>query len=49
MRENEKTPSILKQAIQVNNKPFPWLKAFLAGVAAAHYYVRYGLAALKIY
>lgn len=28
-------PSIIKQALQVNKKPFPWLKAFSAGVAAA--------------
>lgn len=28
------TPSIIKEALTVNNKPFPWLKAFLAGVAA---------------
>ncbi|RHW38416.1 FUSC family protein [Lysinibacillus yapensis] len=29
-----KSPSILRQALTVNKKPFPWLKAFLAGVAA---------------
>ncbi|MEK9198581.1 FUSC family protein [Ureibacillus sp. FSL E2-3493] len=27
-------PSIFKQALTVNKKPFPWLKAFLAGLAA---------------
>ncbi len=32
---NAIAPSIVKQAIQVNKKPFPWLKAFSAGVAAA--------------
>ncbi|WP_423800932.1 FUSC family protein [Neobacillus sp. SAB-20_R2A] len=31
----EKSPSILKQALTVNRKPFPWLKAFTAGLAAA--------------
>lgn len=30
-----KSPSILKQAMSVNRKPFPWVKAFCAGVAAA--------------
>ncbi|MFJ8236589.1 hypothetical protein ACIQ34_12655 [Ureibacillus sp. NPDC094379] len=30
-----KTPSLLKQAIRVNRKPFPWIKAFCAGLAAA--------------
>ena len=30
-----KTPSIIKQAMAVNRKPFPWFKAFCAGVAAA--------------
>ncbi|MGE7665657.1 FUSC family protein [Ureibacillus composti] len=34
MWKPEKTPSIFKQALKVNKKPFPWLKAFLAGVAA---------------
>ncbi|HWL23515.1 MAG TPA: FUSC family protein [Ureibacillus sp.] len=34
MKENNKTPSIFRQAISVNKKPFPWLKAFLAGLAA---------------
>lgn len=28
-------PSIFIQALKVNNKPFPWLKAFSAGVATA--------------
>nr|WP_304217194.1 hypothetical protein [Fredinandcohnia onubensis] len=26
---------MIKQALQVNKKPFPWLKAFSAGLAAA--------------
>ncbi|WP_394238380.1 FUSC family protein [Niallia oryzisoli] len=30
-----KPPSIFKQALTVNQKPFPWEKAFSAGVAAA--------------
>ena len=30
-----KAPSIIKQAMAVNRKPFPWFKAFCAGVAAA--------------
>ncbi|MDM5331911.1 FUSC family membrane protein [Ureibacillus composti] len=30
-----KTPSLLKQAMRVNRKPFPWTKAFCAGLAAA--------------
>lgn len=34
-RSNSNTPSIIKQALQVNKKPFPWLKAFSAGLAAA--------------
>ncbi|WP_428909508.1 FUSC family protein [Niallia sp. Krafla_26] len=34
-QSNRVAPSIIKQALQVNNKPFPWLKAFSAGVAAA--------------
>lgn len=28
-------PSIIVQALKVNNQPFPWLKAFSAGLAAA--------------
>ena len=28
------SPSIFRQALTLNKKPFPWLKAFLAGVAA---------------
>ncbi|MFC7684812.1 FUSC family protein [Ureibacillus sp. GCM10028918] len=28
------TSSIFRQALTVNKKPFPWLKAFLAGIAA---------------
>ncbi|MEH7252728.1 FUSC family protein, partial [Neobacillus niacini] len=40
MRETNKSisatsPSLLKQAMSVNQKPFPWVKAFCAGVAAA--------------
>ncbi|KGR78357.1 FUSC family protein [Ureibacillus manganicus] len=34
MQKSKKTPSLFRQAISVNKKPFPWLKAFLAGVAA---------------
>lgn len=34
MPESTNTPSIFKQALTVNKKPFPWLKAFLAGLAA---------------
>lgn len=34
MEQTKKTPSLLKQALTVNKKPFPWLKAFLAGIAA---------------
>ncbi|MGG4152503.1 FUSC family protein [Peribacillus muralis] len=30
-----KLPSILKQAMSVNKKPFPWVKAFCAGLASA--------------
>lgn len=30
-----KSPSIIKQALTVNRKPFPWIKAFCAGLAAA--------------
>ena len=29
------SPSIIKQALAVNKRPFPWFKAFCAGVAAA--------------
>ncbi|MFD1781721.1 FUSC family protein [Fredinandcohnia salidurans] len=32
---NRVVPSMIKQALQVNKKPFPWLKAFSAGLAAA--------------
>ncbi|RDW17549.1 FUSC family protein [Oceanobacillus arenosus] len=32
---SRKSPSIIKQALQVNSKPFPWVKAFCAGLAAA--------------
>src|SRR4051794_39929265 len=32
---SSKAPSIIKQALAVNRKPFPWLKAFSAGVAAS--------------
>ncbi|MEH7379201.1 FUSC family protein [Bacillus sp. JJ1533] len=32
---NALAPSVIKQALQVNKKPFPWLKAFSAGLAAA--------------
>ena len=34
MSNSTATPSIFRQAVKVNKKPFPWLKAFLAGVAA---------------
>ncbi|RUL56895.1 FUSC family protein [Lysinibacillus antri] len=34
MGKTIQAPSILKQALTVNKKPFPWLKAFLAGIAA---------------
>lgn len=34
-KSNAIAPSIIKQALQVNKKPFPWLKAFSAGLAAA--------------
>jgi hypothetical protein len=27
--------TIIKQSMAVNKKPFPWLKAFCAGIAAA--------------
>ncbi|MGX9136006.1 FUSC family protein [Rummeliibacillus sp. JY-2-4R] len=30
-----KRPSIIKQALTVNKKPFPWVKAFCAGLSAA--------------
>jgi hypothetical protein len=30
-----KSPSIIKQALTVNRKPFPWVKAFCAGLAAS--------------
>ena len=30
-----KSPSIIKQALTVNRKPFPWVKAFSAGLAAS--------------
>ncbi|WP_462411430.1 hypothetical protein [Neobacillus sp. Marseille-QA0830] len=30
-----KSPSIIKQALMVNRKPFPWVKAFCAGIAAS--------------
>jgi hypothetical protein len=40
MRETHKSvspqsPSIIKQALTVNRKPFPWGKAFSAGLAAS--------------
>ena len=35
MVSTAKAPSIIKQAMAVNRKPFPWFKAFCAGVAAA--------------
>ncbi|HVI21495.1 MAG TPA: FUSC family protein, partial [Bacillus sp. (in: firmicutes)] len=35
MATKAKAPSIIKQALAVNRKPFPWFKAFCAGVAAA--------------
>lgn len=34
-QSNAIAPSIIKQALQLNKKPFPWLKAFSAGLAAA--------------
>ena len=34
-QSNRIAPSIIKQALQVNKRAFPWLKAFSAGVAAA--------------
>jgi hypothetical protein len=30
-----KSPSLLKQAMSVNRKPFPWMKAISAGVTSA--------------
>ncbi|MHC0038327.1 FUSC family protein [Pseudoneobacillus sp. C159] len=33
--KNAETLSILKQALKVNRKPFPWVKAFSAGLAAS--------------
>ncbi len=33
--KSPKPPSILKQALTVNRKPFPWVKAFCAGLAAS--------------
>ncbi|MCG7344747.1 FUSC family protein [Sporosarcina sp. ACRSL] len=35
MKDINKTPSLLKQAMSVNRRPFPWVKAFFAGVAAS--------------
>src|SRR3954470_11856440 len=35
MVTKSKSTSIIKQALAVNRKPFPWFKAFCAGVAAA--------------
>jgi uncharacterized membrane protein YccC len=36
MKESpSKSPSIINQALSVNKRPFPWLKAFSAGVAAS--------------
>ncbi|WP_035445561.1 FUSC family protein [Bacillus sp. UNC41MFS5] len=32
---SSKSPSIIKQALTVNRKPFPWVKAFSAGLAAS--------------
>ncbi len=34
MGKTKKIPSILMEAMIVNKKPFPWLKAVLAGIAA---------------
>ena len=34
-RKKSEASSILKQALAVNKKPFPWLKAFSAGLAAS--------------
>jgi uncharacterized membrane protein YccC len=33
--DSPKTPSIIKQALTVNRRPFPWVKAFCAGLAAS--------------
>jgi uncharacterized membrane protein YccC len=33
--KNAETISILKQALKVNRRPFPWVKAFSAGLAAS--------------
>ncbi|CAM5203690.1 putative membrane protein YccC OS=Ureibacillus acetophenoni OX=614649 GN=SAMN05877842_10280 PE=4 SV=1 [Ureibacillus acetophenoni] len=43
MQGINKTPSIFRQALSVNKKPFPWLKAFLAGVAAGLPIVIFGI------
>ncbi|WP_234402385.1 FUSC family protein [Oceanobacillus damuensis] len=32
--KKSKSPSLFRQALKVNRKPFPWLKAFSAGLAA---------------
>ena len=32
---SSKAPSLFKQAMSVNRRPFPWVKAFFAGVAAS--------------
>lgn len=32
--ESSKSPSLIRQALKVNRNPFPWLKAFRAGLAA---------------
>ncbi|SOC05211.1 uncharacterized membrane protein YccC [Ureibacillus xyleni] len=34
MEEGKSSPSIFRQALTVNKKPFPWLKAVLAGIAS---------------
>ncbi|NHM32109.1 FUSC family protein [Neobacillus terrae] len=34
-RQSKSSPSLLRQALMVNNKPFPWVKAFCAGLAAS--------------
>src|SRR6478735_4788806 len=34
-RKKSEASSILKQALTVNSKPFPWVKAFSAGLAAS--------------
>ena len=33
--KSPKPPSILKQALTVNRKPFPWVKAFCAGLTVS--------------